>query len=763
MLDNQLKNHTIIITPQSNQQNLLLSLSKNNSLLDLKLMTKEEFFEHYYFAYDERAYFYLREKYHYDLDVCKLYLKNLYFIENICYQNSKLQRLKELKEELEKLGLLQHNPLFHPYLKGKNIVVYHYDTLEKYELDVFKKLNAQIFQEKEKCNIPEVVMEAKSLEEEVVYIAVQIRKLNKQGVPFSNIHLINITEDYYYSLRRIFSLFAIPIQVPKKMPLIGTRRAYDYLTTKEVNLDDNSNLNRKLIKLINSLAFLDDGTIKQEILIDKLKTTMFSQEILEDAVQISDIDDVFCEEDYVFLMGMNQDIFPKLHQDDDFILDQEKEEVSLFTTDEKNTMIKEKTKNLLKRIPNLFLSYKLESAFQTFYKSSIIEELKIPVQKIKENVYNYSHTYNQLILAQKLDDYYKFGTMDNTLSLLYNTYPEIPYHNYDSKFTGIHTKSLQTYLKSTLKLSYTHLQNYYLCGFKYYINHILKLDPFENTFAATVGTMFHEALKYMYCEDFDLDYFMAKILESNEFTAKEKFFLNILKTDLEKTLSIIEEQKEYTKFQNHYLEKDLQVDFSTQDFKIVLKGSIDKIMYYENISDTYYAVIDYKSGSYDTNLKKIQFGLNMQLPIYLYLIEKSKLFSNSIFTGFYYQKILLPKNTYDKEEKTLKLEGYSCDEKEVLEKFDNSYMKSEMIKGLAVKQDGSFSAKSKLLSSDEVVTIMDTVEQKVNEAKSNILSGNFAINPKYLEKENISCKYCKYKDLCFMKEKDLVYLHLENE
>ncbi len=763
MLQDWLKDHTLIITSQNNKKKILLSLTKEHKILDLKFMTKEEFFEKYYFKYDERAYFYLRQKYHYDLDVCKLYLKNLYFIENHPYQNTKLQRLKQIKDELIQVGLLEDNKPFHNYLKTRNIVVYHYNTLEKYELDVLKKFNAFFFLEEEKYPLPKTAIEVESLEDEVVYIAVQIRKLYKEGVPFSNIHLLNVTQDYYYTLRRVFAMFGIPLQLSNTFSLLGTKVVSDYLETKEINLQDTSFPNQKLVQVVNSLSFLEEGDIKQEILIDKLKSTKFTEEVLQEAVQIRQMDDIFGDDDYVFLLGMNQDVFPNLKQDNDFILDIEKKEVALFSTDDKNSMIKQEINSLLRRIPHLFLSYKLQSAFQVFYKSSLIEELNISIQKNTENIYNYSNLYNKLILAEKLDDFYKFGIVDDKLSVLYKTYPFLSYHSYSSKFTGINTKELENYLKPVLNLSYTHLQNYYLCSFRYYVNHILKLDPFETTFASTVGTMFHEALKYMYCEDFNLDYFMAKVLETQEFTAKERFFLSLLKDDLKKTLTIIEEQGEYTKFQEHYLEKDLQVMLQQGPLEVILKGSIDKIMYYKNISDTYYAVIDYKSGSYDTNLKKIQFGLNMQLPIYLYLVEKSRLFHNSIFAGFYYQKILAPKKSYDKEEETLKLEGYSCDDKEVLQKFDNSYMKSDIIKGLSIKQDGSFSLKSKLLNSDDIVEVLNIVEQKVGDAKEKIINGDFAINPKYLDKENISCKYCKYKDLCFMSDKDLVYLNMDDE
>lgn len=763
MIDEYLKDDTIVITPIQSKMTILAEQIDYREFSNIKFMSKEEFFSQYYFSYDERAYFYLMEKYHYHLDVCKLYLKNMYFIEDKNYQNKKLQKLKSLKEELVQEGLLAINQLFQNFVMRKKIIVYQYPLLEKYERECLERLQA-IFIEEEKTtfSLPDV-KRAKTLEDEIVYVAVEIRKLFKKGVPFSKIRLINVYDDDIYTITRIFKYFQIPVQLNSSTGLFGMKITSDYLKTGELDLNNDSPLNQKLIEVVGSLSFLEDSSSKRQILIDKLKHTSVPTAIFKDAVSIGQITDCFKEDDYVFFIGLNQDLYPHLLLDDDYILDNEKGEVSLYTTDEKNLMIKEQAKKLLQRLPHLSLSFRLESSFQTFYPSSFIEEVGLQISDIEKDIFSYSHLYNKLLLSQKLDDYYKFGVIGDFLFSLYTTYPEIAYHSYDASFTGVQSDKIKSFLNHSLSLSYTHLQNYYLCGFKYYVNHILKLDPFTSTFASVIGNMFHEALKYMDCEDFDLDYFMCRFLENGAYSAKERFFLRQLKEELGKTIAIIREQREYTKFRNTHLEKTLLVDFSEVDFQVILKGTIDKIMYYENISDTYYAIVDYKSGTYDTNLSKIQFGLNMQLPIYLYLVEKSRIFSNSIFTGFYYQRLLLPKKTYENKEFSLPLEGYSCSSQGVLEMFDNSYRKSELVKGLSMKQDGSFSSRSKLLNEDEIESILKVVEEKVLFAKRNILQGNFPINPKYLEKENISCKYCKYKDLCFMKEKDLVYLTIKEQ
>ena len=59
------------------------------------------------------------------------------------------------------------------------------------------------------------------------------------------------------------------------------------------------------------------------------------------------------------------------------------------------------------------------------------------------------------------------------------------------------------------------------------------------------------------------------------------------------------------------------------------------------------------------------------------------------------------------------------------------------------------------LVSEDINSIKDSIKKLRLEI---LLNGEFDINPKVYDRDNISCKFCKYKDLCFMKEKDLVYL-----
>ena len=73
-------------------------------------MTKVEYLNNYYFSYTDDTIYYLMKKYNYNIDVCKVYLNNLYMIDiNKEYNSSKLNFLRDLKKELIDNNLLVFN------------------------------------------------------------------------------------------------------------------------------------------------------------------------------------------------------------------------------------------------------------------------------------------------------------------------------------------------------------------------------------------------------------------------------------------------------------------------------------------------------------------------------------------------------------------------------------------------------------------------------------------------------------------------------
>lgn len=746
----------LIICPNEEKIKILLSLNNSKELNPIKFMTKNEFFSNYYFSYTDDTIYYLMKKYQFNIDVCKVYLNNLYVIDiNKEYNSSKLNFLKDLKKELIENNLLVFNNGFKEYLKDKEIIIKNYYDLDLYEEEVLNyksDITPGI--------INNSVYEFNTMEEEVSFVCTKIIELINSGVDINKISLCNVSSEYYYTLKRLFSYYKIPINIPFKNSIYSTKVVKDYIDDNTLDLEDLSkyDINKKLV---NNITDLDDP-ISKEILINNLKNTYISNTKYNNAVSIKDLfKEEFLDDEYIFVLGFNQDVLPKSYKDIEYISDKEKEEVGMYSTDYLNKREKDTTIYILSKIKNLYLSYKLSTPFESFYRSSLIDELNLKVIKNYENNYKYSNFYNKLLLGEMLDKYNLYGEKNSYLERLYSTY-SIPYNTYDNKFTGINNDTYLTHLAYPLKLSYTALNSYNECSFKYYINYVLKLSEYESTFPAFIGSLYHEILSLYKKSNFDLELEFNKYLEKRELSLKEKLLLVRIKKDLIELINVLKKQDSYTTYKDELYEKYVEVDLNKK-VSVKFIGFIDKIMYYKNIEDTYFSIVDYKTGSIDTHIEPMKYGLHMQLPVYLYLIHYGRCFTNPIFTGIYYQNILFNYPTWsDKLDKELKdrylLKGYSTDDINTLEKFDCTFKSSELIKSMSYSEDKGFSRFAKIIDNDTMYNLIKFVNKEINDKTDKILEGDFSINPKVYDKENISCKYCEFKDICFMKDKDIVYL-----
>ena len=755
----KLENNLLIICPNEQKLKILDKLEKENKLYNLKFMTKEEYLSNYFFSYDDKAILYLMKKYHYKVDVCKVYLKYLYVIDDDqIYKNKKLIFLQNLKKELKQENLLDYNPSFKEYLNTKKKIVLNYNKLDLYEK---KALDSKDIEITSPINL--TVTKYQTMEEEVNATALEIIELLKKGININKIYLTNIKDDYLYTIRRIFSYYNIHIKISKKYPIMGTDIVKDYLKEEKLDLENTNQVTKKLVSIINSLASLqDDSKEYKELLISKIKNTSLPSEVYQDAINIKDLEkETFEEDEYVFVLGFNQDILPRTEKDIDFISDKDKKEVDLYNTEEKNKIAKISLINTLTSIKNLYLSYKLETPFQSMYPSSLIEEYNMEVVDKKEDTYTHSNTYNKLRLASKLDTYNRYQEITPMLKELYTHY-QIDYQTYDNQFKGINQNTYLEHLPYPLKLSYTSLNSYNECKFKYYLNYVLKVSKYEDTFQAFIGNLYHKILQLYQRKDFDFEQTYQNYLEKRDLSLKEKVLLVRLKKELLDLLDQEKSQDLILGYSDNLQEQKLEVKVR-EDIEVIFTGIIDKIMYYKKIEDTYFAIVDYKSGYVDTKIEKMKYGLSLQLPIYLYLINYSKVFSNPIFTGIYYQTVLFNYPTFDKKpieeikKERLKLQGYSTDNLDVLSRFDPTYEKSEVIKSMKYTEKG-FYHYAKVLSDEDVYNIIRYTKKEIEEKTDQILKADFEINPKIYDGKNISCEHCSFKDICYTVEKDKKYL-----
>ena len=201
-----IQNNTLIICEDDYKKYILKELTNNSLFLNIKIMNKKEFFNDYLFKYDEKTISYLVNKYNYKVDIAKMYLKNLYCVEDKVYKSNKLNFLVDLKKELIENNLLIFNDKFKEYIKNYNILVIGYSYLEKYELDILNSLNATFYEEKNVSG-KKKLYEFETLIDEINYVCKTICKLIKDGIDINKIKLVGITDNYINEVERLFSFY----------------------------------------------------------------------------------------------------------------------------------------------------------------------------------------------------------------------------------------------------------------------------------------------------------------------------------------------------------------------------------------------------------------------------------------------------------------------------------------------------------------------------------------------------------------------------
>lgn len=755
--------NNIIICKSSVKDYLLKKLEQENEFFNIKFMDFNEIKEHLYFSYDYNAIKYLIKKYNYKYDIAKMYIDNIYYVSDKTYKSKKLNKLVLLKNELDENKLLIYDGVFKTYIKDKKIYIYGYDYLNDLEekmVSELKLLTNVVNISKEYKEFTPDVYEFSKIQDEVEFVAFKISELLEKGVNINNIKLCNVSSDYNIYIERIFNLYKMPVVLNNKTNLYTTKIGKFFLDNlnKDINITisllgsfKEKDIVDKIINICNKYIMEDDFTLIKDLLEYDLKHTYIDNNLYKNYVELINVDDIISDLDYVFLMNFNEGEIPKTKKDEDYITDNIKTEVNLRKTVELNTLEKVYTLKNIKSIKNLIITYKLNFQNKICFKSNLLEELNYNFKEFSSDKTTYSLLSSKIKLNEKIDDLVKYNKKSNELDLLYNNFNNNLYDSYDNKFTGIDKNDFYSYINNKKTLSYSSLSNYNECSFRFLMANVLNLNPYEETFMTIVGNMYHHILEIGLLNEIDVDKEIATFLEGKEFTNKEKFFLKKLTEDLKFTLEEIRNQAKSISLDNYLFEKEIKIE-KGNNLSITFKGFVDKIIYKGEQGKKIAVLIDYKTGNTDIDLGYIKYGIKLQLPVYLYLVNEE--LKDVSFAGFYLQKLI------NKDNKDLKLEGYSNSNVHILSMFDKSYENSSLVKGLRVKQDGNFYKSSKVLNDNEINKIIDITNESINNSIKNIEDAKFDINPKKSDDFN-SCIYCPFNDLCFKTNND--YIEIEKD
>lgn len=766
-----LKDNSILLVPYNIKDKILEYIDSNDILINIKLMTFNDLKNGLMYTYENEAIYNVMKHFNVGYGVARNYINDTYYIDDS--DNFKMNYLRDVKTFLDDNNLLIYDKLFKNLIKSKSaLYVYGFDYINKFNnslLDIVRTLTEVIIIDKESHNYKHEVYEFKSMNEEVAYVAEEISKLIDQGIPLNKIFIANYSDEYYFTFKRIFGAFNIPYFIKNETSIYTTSVGKYFIENLDNNKDlilyklrkrfGNDNIVvTKISSLLNKYYWCDDLIGAKDILVEELKNTKIPSVHRKEEVQtISLIDNIFNDDEYVFLIGFNLGVVPKLKRDEDYLSDDIKPKV-LETTSEYNNIRKNLYSDVLKNIKNVTITYKMASPFNTYYPSFLIDGDYLTKVKKRFIISGYSNESNKLEFAKAIDNLIKFNENSEELSILNNNY-DIPYSTYDNSFTGIDNELLLNNINDKLNFSYSNISTYNECPFKFYLSNVLRLSKFETTSEQFIGSLFHYVLeKCLDHPELDIEAVYDEYVkneESIEFNNKDYFFIELLKKEVLFVVDAIRKQYEHSSHTDTWHEKRIEIERNDR-IKTKVKGFVDKLLVLNNSV----IIVDYKTNNTEVNPDLFEFGLSLQLPIYLYLLKN--LDSNIEVAGMYMQHILDLRSEFDKTKdpdderrKKLKLSGITINDIDLIKGFDDSYEKSEVIQGLRiVKKTGEFSKSKRILSLEDRDELLELVSTIIDNTINNVCDGKFDISPIKVTNLADGCQYCEYKDICFRKYKD---------
>lgn len=195
--------------------------------------------------------------------------------------------------------------------------------------------------------------------------------------------------------------------------------------------------------------------------------------------------------------------------------------------------------------------------------------------------------------------------------------------------------------------------------------------------------------------------------------------------------------------------------------KMRLKGRIDRIDTAEDEDHVYVKVIDYKSGNRQFDIAALYYGLQLQLVVYMNaameLEAKSHPGKQIVPAALLYYHIddptvesaveLSDEEINEQILAKLRMNGVVNAEPDIIERLDRFMCDKSDVIPVEKKKDGSFSARSGVMSSEEFQVISDYVNYKIKDIGREILDGKVSLNPYEKGSEN-ACTYCTYKRVC---------------
>ncbi len=617
--------------------------------------------------------------------------------------------------------------------------------------------------------------------------------------------LVSSDSDIFY-VKLCSSLYKIDVYVVNKRPIMTNEaiknKVAEIYKTKSFDCFNEEELNNEGLNLLNGV--IEEYEIRNlkkshsfeyayANLIEILNGMKYEDETEKKGILVTNRID-FDPDSLIYVTCFQHDCFYKVYDDDNVLNDSELKQAGANPSYVKTLIDRRVKENYLKYNNVLLLSRVEQHLSEKIYESQFYEDWK------EEG------TYSNGITKIALKDCDGIFTSESALleqadelDKLYVNEATGKINSYDHSFTGIEFDN--GIFTEKERWSVTDLESYVGCPFKYYLNKLL--PPLDDDYHARCrGTLIHKVFESINHKDYDFETafnegreeYIKQYNETDVFGPKEEAYIQIMYHWLKDFAFVIrqnyEDQSSIIPNENDFEQKVYYSLYDEDGTEYKLSGKIDKILWTTHNGKNYYTIVDYKTGSETFEIKNVFMGKSTQLPLYYYAItqqsdDKLALLTNyGEFGGFGIQHIYFrtPKKAFidskkysssDQLLKASRIKGISLEDEDYVASINRDGLSQK--DGKILSNGGSVvqrtSAFVKVDGEDEYLIkaatttlphynvddmVQDAIDSSIRTIKD-IKDKRFEIAPKSMnfskfDLSNLSCKYCMFRDICYVKK-----------
>ncbi|MBQ5816677.1 MAG: exodeoxyribonuclease V subunit gamma, partial [Oscillospiraceae bacterium] len=497
-----------------------------------------------------------------------------------------------------------------------------------------------------------------------------------------------------------------------------------------------------------------------------------------------------------FLVGMNEGVFPKRHTDSGLFSDRDRKSVRSAGIDILTPSA------IMNQNEDYYLYCALTSASDAIYISYSANNMQgeptLP-SKIVNKIKNFFDIKESSLSSEPMQNL--LGSDAANFELLCRTYHANDefskslkqyFENYADDLYRIKLTSIDKGLAhkaqaltqeqatalygSPMMVSPSQIEKYHLCQFSHFCRYGLRLNPLKVAEITTLdtGNAIHEVMEKLLanysvselallseselsalCDEY-LKGFVSLRLGSSVFDDNRILYsIQRLKLTIVPVIRYVVRELEASGYTPRDFELDIRRGRDIEPYmissgsgkEIGVFGKVDRVDTLKGENSTYVRVIDYKSGSKTFNRSELDYGLNLQMFLYLFSILKNG--------GSRYNDTLTPSGVLympAKRSEVTRKDGAS--QESINKEIEKGYkMNGILLDGEQNQRSAPFASAS-FNDISEFSLIQNKIEELIGKMADELISGKLAINPLCVERDNKACKFCDFHKICGFEDGD---------